>query len=119
MQMEPGHYLDTLRRVAPLAFRFHNRPPTMEEIKLHGQAPPDAAFKYYTTLPDQHYPDVMAGDMVRSLAKADPYAKRYLNRGALKSEARFFHHANMAHPAVDEHYQYLAQDREAKQAGQS
>lgn len=117
MGMEPGHYLDTLKRVAPLSFRFQNRPPTMEEIKMLGSQPlrPDVAHNYYSNLPDLDYPDVPAGHMVKAMAAAHPYAIKHLDRPATKNEARFIHHAGLNASGIDQHYQYLAQDAQMVQ----
>lgn len=117
LQMQPGEYLDTLQKAAPLSFRFVGRPPTMQEIKMHSQAAPDQIHKYYSTLPDKDYPELMAGQMVKALATAEPYAQKHLGRSALKVEGQFIHNAALNAPAVDAHYAYLAADRQQKEGG--
>lgn len=116
MQMPAAQFTELLDRLAQWSFRYHNRPPSLPEIQSLKDAKPAEQHKHYQDLPDAQYPDVSAHDMVKSLAKADPYAKQHLGRGAIKMEARFVHHANLGAGQIDEHYKQLAADREAKMA---
>src|ERR1700694_2575024 len=116
MQMPAAQFLDLLDTLSKWSFRYHNQPPKMSEIQLLKDAKPGEQHKHYQDLPDQHYPDISAGDMMKALAKADPYAKQHLGKGALKNEARFVHHAGLGPGQIDTYYQQLKTDREAKRA---
>lgn len=112
--LTPSQYLDSLQRLAKWSFQYHGRPPSMGEIKDLHPLKPHEQHQHYQSLPDQHYPDVTAGDMVKALAVSNHYATKHLQRGALKNEARLVHHGGMAPGAVDDFYKGLADDRAQK-----
>jgi len=114
LKMAPAQYLRLLDQLAPLAFRYHGRPPSMEEIAKHQESDPKAMRDYYSELPHKLYPDVSAGQMMRWQAMADPYAQQHLGRKALLNEARSFAHGNMGPQQIDHVYQGLKTDREEK-----
>ena len=109
--MSPGEYEELLDRVAPVSFSFHGRPPTMNELAKFREAKPSEVHDYYYNLPDKHYPHVKAGDMVKNLQAARPWAKMHLQREPTKGEAAYLHHSN--HSPQD-YYQTLKADLEAK-----
>jgi hypothetical protein len=98
---EMEHLVD---RVAPLSATYHGRPPTMQELVAHREAPPEKVRAYYHQLPDQHYPDVPAGEMVKHMVAAEPHAQEHLSRDPVKREARYLYHSGHA---PSEYYQSL------------
>jgi hypothetical protein len=111
---EYGHVLDHL---APLSFVYHNRPPTMHEVANLRDAKPADVRQHYSDLPDQHHPDITAGNMVRAMKAAEPHAQEHLGRSPVKLEAAYLVHSGAA-PA--EYYKALsqAQGQDKPQAGQ-
>lgn len=104
--MSPDQYTAALKNIAPLSYVFHGRPPTMAEIGQMHDAAPDKVRSYYYNLPDQNYPDVPAGDMVKALQSAQPFSRLYLGRDPVKNEAQFLFHSGQDPQA---HYQFLGQ----------
>lgn len=109
--MSPDQYTQALDKIAPLSWVYHGRPPSMAEIGQMHDAAPDKVRSYYYDLPDKNYPDVPAGEMVKALQAAKPWAQQSLQRDPLKIEARYLYHANLVgNPTgISAHYQMLAQ----------
>ena len=72
--LTPETFSHALDRLAPVSFALHGRPPTMQEIAQLTDAHPKAVNDFYHSLPDQHYPHVPAGEMVKSVVAAKPWA---------------------------------------------
>jgi hypothetical protein len=91
--MHPEEFEQTLDKIAPLSFTYHGRPPTMKELTQLKDKQPHEQSKYFSDLPDKHYPSVTAGNMVKTLAAARPHAQENLNRDPVKLEAAYLHHS--------------------------
>lgn len=87
--LSPGQYEETLHNLAPHSFVFHGRPPSMSEVVRFsdGKARPAEIRQYYHDLPDKHYPEVPAGEMVKHLRAASGPAQQFLGRAPVKYEA--------------------------------
>lgn len=107
---EAGHLLD---QIAPVSFAYHGRPPSMKELANMSDQTPKQVRDYFSSLPDKHYPDVTAGEMVKALVSATPWANEHLSRDALKNEARYLHHSG---EAPNEYYSRLAQSQSVQPA---
>lgn len=102
---EFGHVVDHLAQVS---FAFHGRPPQMQEIeKLHDQTS-QAIHNHYYHLPDQHYPTVPAGEMIKNLESAKPYSRDNLNRDPVKLEAAYLYHSGQS---PQEYYRMLGSSK--------
>lgn len=106
---EYGHLLD---QIAPLSFTYHGRPPTLHELVQLRDQPPARVREHYASLPDQHYPSVPAGDMVRALEAAKPHANEHIGRDPVKKEAAYLYHSR-DHPR-----DYYASMVQGDQSGQ-
>jgi hypothetical protein len=104
--LTPEEYGQVLDHLAPLSFVYHNRPPSMSEVVKLRDAKPHEVRQHYGDLPDQHYPDVSAADMVKALRAADPHAQEHLGRPPVKLEAAYLVHSG-ASPS--EYYHALSQ----------
>ncbi len=93
LQMSPENFEHVVDRLAPLSYTYHGRPPTMAEIGELRDKSPKEARTYFSDLPDQHYPSVSAGDMVKHLVAAEPHAKQHLQRPPNKYEAQYLAHS--------------------------
>lgn len=91
--LSPEEYGQVIDHLAPLSFVYHNRPPSMSEIATLRDAKPTDVRQHYSDLPDQHYPDVPAGAMVKALKAAGPHAQQYLKREPNKYEAAYLYHS--------------------------
>lgn len=87
---EAGHLLDA---IAPVSFTYHGRPPSMHELTQMRDQTPKQVRDYFTSLPDQNYPSVTAGDMVKQIVAAKPWANQHLGRDPVKLEAQYLHHS--------------------------
>jgi hypothetical protein len=112
--ISPQDYLHTLDRLARWSFLYHGRPPSMTEIRDLHPLKAHEQQRHYADQPDQHYPDLTAGEMVKALSVADHYATKHLQRGAVKKEARFLHHSGGGAGLADQYYAGLAEDRKQK-----
>ena len=102
---EFGHLLD---RIAPTSFAFHGRPPTMQEIVRHRDSEPSTIQKFYSDLPDQHYPHVTAGQMAKALSLAEEPAVSLLGRKPVKLEAARFAMGNLGFSDIIDYYQGIS-----------
>jgi hypothetical protein len=109
--LSPESFGHVAEDMAKISFAFHGRPPRMDEIeKLHDQTPKSVRDHYYN-LPDQHYPTVPAGDMVRSLEAAKPHANEQIQRDPNKLEAAYLYHSGESPQA---YYEKLGQEKKSK-----
>jgi hypothetical protein len=115
--MSPQQYEHALEHMSRVSFALHGRPPSMQEIAQHKDKSPADIKKYYSDLPDQHYPAVSAGDMAKYLAIADPHASEHIGRRPVKGEAAYFAQAGMNASAVKEHYATIQREKENRQNG--
>jgi len=115
LDMSPDQYTQALDTLAPLSFAYHNRPPTMNEIKALGTAKPAEIRKHYTDLPDKDIPTVSAGDMVKAIQTAKPHFHENLGRMPTKLEAAYLVHSGQS--AVDYARQLGAASKGAGQDG--
>lgn len=106
---EYGHLID---QIAPLSFTYHGRPPSMHELVQLRDAPPSKVREHYSSLPDKHHPSVPAGDMVRAIEAAKPWANEHLKRDPVKREAAYLYHSG--HNPQD-YYSHLAQANQPEQ----
>lgn len=104
LKMSPEEFQHTLDRLAPLSYAYHGRPPTLGEVAQLREKSPREARQYFGDLPDKHYPQVSAADMVKTLAAAKPHAQEHLGRPPVKNEAVYLHFSGES-PA--EYYQRL------------
>lgn len=102
---EFGHLLD---RIAPISFALHGRPPSMQEIVRHRDAEPSTVQKFYSDLPDQHYPHVTAGQMAKTLALAEEPAVSLLGRKPVKLEAARFALGNLGFSDIIDYYKGIS-----------
>lgn len=113
--LSPEEYTHLLDQIAPVSFTYHGKPPSMHEIVALRDQSPKAIRDHYASLPDQHYPHVTAGEMVKSLESAKPWANEHLKRDPVKSEAAYLHHSGH-HP--QDYYAYLGQAQNPEQQQQ-
>src|SRR5665811_2312708 len=73
--MSPQEFEHSIDRLAPLSFTFHGRPPSMQEIINLKDKQPHEMRKYFADLPDQHYPHVSAGEMVKTIQAGNMHAR--------------------------------------------
>jgi hypothetical protein len=104
--MSPQEFEHAVERIAPVSFTFHGRPPSMQEIVQLKDKHPKDVNSYFGELPDKHYPNVPAAEMVKHLAAAEPHAREHLGRAPVKLEAAYLH-ASGEQPA--NYYSRLAQ----------
>lgn len=109
--MSPQEFEHAIDHLAPLSFTYHGRPPSMQEIlKLKDLAPHEAR-RYFSDLPDQHYPHVSAGDMVKTIQAGTTHANNLIGRPMLKNEAAEMIHSGESPPA---YYARLKADADSK-----
>lgn len=110
--LTPDKFMQAIEQAGPLSWAFHGRPPSLAELesfwdeKAQALKPISQITDFFKNLPDKHYPHVTAGDMVKSIAAATPFARQFLGRDPVKSEAAFFHHSGVS---PYQHYQQMAQ----------
>jgi hypothetical protein len=109
--MSPQEFEHSIDRLAPLSFTFHGRPPSMQEIINLKDKQPHEARKYFADLPDQHYPHVSAGDMVKTIQAGNVHARNLIGRSVLKNEAAEMIHSGESPPA---YYARLKEDADSK-----
>ena len=109
--MSAQEFEHTIDHLAPLSFTFHGRPPSMQEIINLKDRQPHEARKYFADLPDQHYPHVTAGDMVKTIQAGNMHALNTIGRPVLKNEAAEMIHSGESPPAF---YARLKQDADSK-----
>jgi hypothetical protein len=105
--MDPKDYLETLDKTKGLSFRLLNRPPTMNEIALHKDAPPHQIRQYYEALPHSQYPEISAGDFIKATHKATYYAQEHLGRKPFSHEVAMFHSAGWGTSQIADHYKSM------------
>lgn len=105
LPIEPEEFGQLVQSMAKVSFTYHGRPPTMPEITRLRDAHPKDVHDYFAALPDEHYPHVSAGNMVKALQSAQPWSQMHLNRAPNKQEASYLHHSG--HSPQD-FYQTLA-----------
>jgi hypothetical protein len=89
--MSPSQFESSLKALAPLSYAYHGRPPSFQEIAKFKDEAPAQARDYYHTLPDKHYPEVPAGEMIKQLKQAQPHSQQHLGRSPNKFEASQLH----------------------------
>lgn len=109
--MPPQEFEHALDRLAPLSFTFHGRPPSMAEIISLKDKLPHEARRYFEDLPDQHYPHVSAGAMVKAMQAGNEHAQNLIGRPVLKNEAAAMIHSGEPPLA---YYSRLKTDRDSK-----
>jgi hypothetical protein len=109
--MPPQEFEHAIDRLAPLSFTFHGRPPSMQEIVNLKDKLPHEARRYFSDLPDQHYPHVTAGDMVKTIQAGNVHARNLIGRPVLKNEAAEMIHSGESPPA---YYARLKEDADSK-----
>lgn len=111
---EMGHLLE---RISPVSFALHGRPPTMSELVRHREAEPNTVQKYYSDLPDQHYPHVTAGQMAKMLALAEEPAQSFLGRSPVKLEASRFALGNLGFSDIIDYYRGISGIKQSTEGG--
>lgn len=91
--MAPQEYEHLLDDLAKVSFALHGRPPSMNEIAKLKDAHPKDVRSYFSELPDRHYPDTTAGQMVAALRTAAPHSQEHLGRPPVKLEAAYLIHS--------------------------
>jgi len=109
LPITPEEYGQLLDAIAPVSYAFHGRPPTMPEIRKLRDSHPKNIREHYAFLPDKHYPHVTAGDMVKWLETARPWARMHLKRDPVKNEAAYLAHSG---DNANHFYWALAQERQ-------
>jgi len=110
--LSPLHFEELLDQLAPLSWRYHNRPPTMREVGIHAEGDPKKARDYYGNLPSEHDPSVTAHEFVQAHAVAQRYSKQHLGRNPYALEVTYFHHARTPVGDIDAHYQKMKASRD-------
>ena len=97
MHMSPAEFEQMLESAAPHSFALHGRPPSMTELTKFGESKstPSQIREHYAQLPDKNYPELSAGEMIKNLRKAEPWAQAHLGRKPVKKEAVHLHHSGM------------------------
>ena len=116
LPIEPEEFAQVAQTMAKVSYAYHGRPPSMSEITRLRDAHPKDVHDYFAALPDEHYPHVSAGQMVKSLESAKPWSQIHLGRAPNKQEASYLHHSG--HSAQD-FYQQMAQQRDAVNGNQN
>lgn len=106
--LTPEQYEKSFDVLALLSGRYHDRPPTMDEIVKLGNLSPDEQRRHYQNLPDPNHPELTAGDMVHGLAMAEYHAREHVRRRPTKGEVAMFHHGRYQAQMVADHYRNLA-----------
>lgn len=114
--IQPEEFSHVVQSMAKVSFAYHGRPPTMPEIQRLRDAHPKDVHDYFAALPDEHYPHVSAGQMVKSLESAKPWSQIHLQRAPNKQEAAYLHHSG--HSPQD-FYQQMATQRESVNGNQN
>lgn len=117
LEMSPDQYREMLDLAAPHSFSLHGRPPTMNEIgkfkEVKLESRPKAVADYYYHLPDKHFPAVPAGEMLKHLMMAKPYAEQHIGRKPVKLEAARFYHSGFQSTHIEDHYKQLGAEQSA------
>lgn len=114
--IEPEEFSHVVQDMAKVSYAYHGRPPTMQEIQALRDAHPKEVQEYFAALPDEHYPHVSAGQMVKALESAKPWAQIQLGRAPNKQEASYLYHSG--HSPQD-YYQQMAKQRDAVSGNQN
>lgn len=109
LPLGPEEFSQLVQQMAQVSYAYHGRPPSMMEIQKLRDAHPKDIHDYFAALPDQHYPHVSAGQMVKALESAKPWAQTHLQRAPNKQEASYLHHSG--HSPQD-YYQQMAKQKE-------
>ena len=107
--IEPEEFGHLAQSMAKVSYAYHGRPPTMQEITQLRDAHPKDVHDYFAALPDEQYPHVSAGQMVKALQSAGPWAQMQLGRAPNKQEAAYLHHSG--HSPQDYYKQMGAEKR--------
>lgn len=110
MPITPEEFEHVVKPMAQVSFAYHGRPPTMHEIARHRDSDPKQVHDWYANLPDEHYPHVPAGGMVKYLTLAEPHARMNLGRKPNKVEASRFYHGNFTADAIDSYYRRMKEE---------
>jgi hypothetical protein len=113
LPIQPEEFSQLVQQMAQVSYAYHGRPPSMTEITKLRDAHPKDVHDYFAALPDQHYPHVSAGHMVKSLESAKPWAHMNLGRQPNKQEASYLHHSG--HSPQDYYRQMAADSRKSGQ----
>ena len=93
MPISPDEFTHLAQQLARSSFTYHGRPPSMHEIARLRAAHPKDVSEFYYHLPDEHYPSVPAGEMVKALEAARPWAQMIANSVPTKLDAAYLYHS--------------------------
>lgn len=116
LPIDPEEFAQRVQSMAKISFAYHGRPPSMTEIQTLRDAHPKDVHDYFAALPDEHYPHVSAGNMVKALESAKPWSQIHLNRAPNKQEASYLHHSGHA---PRDYYEQLARQRDQLSGNQN
>jgi hypothetical protein len=113
--ISPNHFEELVDQMAPLAWKYQQRPPTLREVQMHAEkGSPREMRDYYGNLPSVHDPAVTAHEFTQAHAVAQRYSTLHLGRDPFAGEVTFFHHAKAQPQHMEAHYQGLADARAAQ-----
>lgn len=108
MPISPDEFTHLAQQMARSSFTYHGRPPSMHEIARLRDAHPKDIHDFYYQLPDEHYPSVPAGEMVKALHSARPWANMIAGTEPTKLDAAYLFHSG--HNPRDFYQQRAAHD---------
>lgn len=92
--MSPDEFEHALDHIAPVAYTFHGRPPTMKELAMLKDKSPAEVHRHYGDLPSKHHPEITAANFVKAYQAARPWAQQHLGREPVHSEVAYMVHSN-------------------------
>jgi hypothetical protein len=115
MPISPDEFTHLTQQLARSSFTYHGRPPSMHEITRLRDAHPKDVSDFYYHLPDEHYPSVPAGEMVKALQSARPWAEMIGGSQPTKLDAAYLYHSG--HSAQDYYKARATHDGDQDRAG--
>jgi hypothetical protein len=93
LSISPDEFSHLAQQVARSSFTYHGRPPSMHEIARLRDSHPKDINDFYYHLPDEHYPSVPAGEMVKALQSARPWAEMINGSAPTKLDGAYLYHS--------------------------
>lgn len=117
--LSPDQYLETLKALAPLSWRYHDRPPSIREVVKSTTENWDSKRirMHYSEMPHEKYPEMSAGEYIKAHHSAAFYSNQHLGRDPYGHEVAHFHSGNMGPQSIDAHYRMVKDDGKPKAEG--